>query len=145
YLIAIPGADLRSRVLADSGHAYWLWAVQAAIGLAALGLGAMAIRQLRAGSGSADAGPPSRLVLAGRLALGQVTMFVTVEAAERLAVGEPLGRMFHYHVLWLGLVVQCLVAVAGAWFLRWFHRTVERIAAWVRGPHARHVAALFTP
>jgi hypothetical protein len=122
YLIAIPGSPARARVLTESGHGYWLAAVQVAMALAAAGLALLAIRRLRA-----RAPQPFSTLVFHRLVLYQASMFVGVEIVERLIVGEPVSQLFAHDVLFLGLFVQLVVAALGARFLRWFERTVDRI------------------
>jgi hypothetical protein len=123
YLIAVPASTARARVLTESGHGYWLSAVQVAMALAAVGLALLAIRRLRA-----RAPQPSSMFAFHRLVLYQASMFVAVEIVERLIVREPLSQLFAHDVLFLGLLVQVVVAALGARFLRWFEHTVDRIA-----------------
>jgi hypothetical protein len=123
YLIAIPASTARARVLAESGHGYWLSAVQMALVFAAAGLALLAIRRLRA-----RAPEPSSTCAFHRLVLYQASMFVAVEIVERLMVGEPVSQLFAHDVVFLGLLVQVVVAALGVRFLRWFERTVDRIA-----------------
>jgi hypothetical protein len=133
YLIAIPRSATRVRVLAESGHGYWLSAVQVAMALAAAGLAMVALRRLRG-----HAVEPSATFAFHRLVLYQVTMFVAVEVVERLIVGQPVAQAFGHHVFFLGLLVQLVVAALGARFLRWFERTIGRIA----GAFRRHAPRL---
>lgn len=123
YLIAIPASPNRARVLAQSGHGYWLLAVQVATALAAIGLALLAVRRLRA-----RAPQPPLTFAFHRLALYQASMFVGVEIVERLIVGVPMSQLFGHDVFFFGLLVQVVVAALGARFLRWFERTVERFA-----------------
>jgi hypothetical protein len=123
YLIAIPASTTRARVLSESGHGYWLSAVQMALVFAAAGLALLAIRRLRA-----RASEPSSTFAFHRLVLYQASMFVAVEIVERLMVGEPVSQLFAHDVVFLGLLVQVVVAALGVRFLRWFERTVDRIA-----------------
>lgn len=123
YLIAIPASATRARVLTESGHGYWLSAVQVAMALAAAGLALMAVRRLRARVPQPTSTLPFR-----RLVLYQASMFVAVEIVERLIVREPVSQLFAHDVLFFGLLVQVVVAALGARFLRWFERTVDRVA-----------------
>src|SRR5919198_2525970 len=81
YLIAIPGETTRARVLGESGHGYWLSAVQVAMALAGVALALVAVRRLR--SPSLEPADGSTLL---RLAFYQVSLFVVVEIIERLVV-----------------------------------------------------------
>jgi hypothetical protein len=56
-----------------------------------------------------------------------------MEAAERVAVGAPLGGLLDHHVLLLGLAFQVITAVAGAILLTSFDRAVVRVVAAIRG------------
>lgn len=123
YLIAVPGSTARARVLSESGHGYWLSAVQLAMALAAAGLALLAIRRLRA-----RVPQPSSTLAFHRLVVYQASMFVAVEIVERLIVGDPVGQLFAHGVLFFGLLVQLVVAALGARFLRWFERTLDRIS-----------------
>jgi hypothetical protein len=123
YLMAVPGSTARARVLSESGHGYWLSAIQGAMALAAAGLALLAIHRLRARPDQ-----PSSPFAFHRLVLYQASMFVGVEIVERLIVGEPLSQLFAHDVLFLGLLVQVVVAALGARFLLWFERAVDRIA-----------------
>jgi hypothetical protein len=133
YLIAIPATSTRAGVLSQSGHGYWLFAVQVGMVLAAIGLALLAVRRLRT-----RAPQPSSTFAFHRLVLYQASLFVGVEIVERLIVGVPMSQLFGHDVLVLGLLVQVVVAALGARFLRWFERTVDRIAEAFR----RHVPRL---
>jgi hypothetical protein len=63
------------------------------------------------------------------LGLLQCAIFLTQEAVERVAVGAPLGTLFHDHVLPIGLLVQLGVAVVVTLVLFALGRTVEAVAA----------------
>jgi hypothetical protein len=134
YLIAVPNMGLRSRLLADSGHSYWVIAVQLSVGSLALGLGALAVRSLLGREPGSSHGRIPRLTV--QLVGLQVSLFTVVEVAERLGAGEPVAHMFHHRLFVVGLAVQCLVALAGAAFLGWFGRAAVRVtlaarATWV--------------
>jgi hypothetical protein len=126
--MALPGATARARVLSASGHGYWLRGVQVAMALAAAGLAVLAVRRLRAGGAE-----PARFGFL-RLAVSQVAMFVMLEVVERLIAGEPVAQMFAHHLFMVGVLVQILVAAAGIRLVRWFERTVDRIAGLFERP-----------
>jgi hypothetical protein len=134
YVIAIPVATLRARILADSGHSYWTVAVEVAVGMAAVGLGVLAARHLvESHQVERTAGDRNRLPLALRLSTLQVALFTVVEVAERIMARQPVTGMFHHRVFLIGLVIQCLVALAAALFLGWFSRVAARAAMSARG------------
>jgi hypothetical protein len=128
YVIAVPRTSLRVRVLAESGHSYWMIAVQIALGMGLLSLGILAARRILDASEDRHVagrpGPPS----GARLALLQVALFTVVEVVERLGGGQPVGSMFQHHVFLAGVVIQCLVALAIAALLAWFGRVASRVA-----------------
>jgi hypothetical protein len=133
YVIAVPRTSLRVRVLAESGHSYWMIAVQIALGMGLLGLGILAARRIvDAGEPRHVAGRPG-LPLGARLAAMQVALFTVVEVVERLGGGQPVGSMFQHHVFLAGVAIQCLVAWAIAALLAWFGRVASRVATFADG------------
>jgi hypothetical protein len=133
YMIAVPQASLRVRVLAETGHSYWMIAVQIAVGMGLLGLGVLAVRRvLEAGAPSGASGRPG-LPVGARLAALQVALFTVVEVVERLGARQPVGGMFHHHIFLAGVGIQCLVAFAIAALLAWFGRVASRVASSARG------------
>lgn len=112
YLLAIPDAAERARVLAETGHPFWLGqALPAGIAVAFSAIFALLVGHL-------GRDPRGRAVrrdvctwLVSRLAVVQMIGFVTFEAVERVAVGAPLGALAGIGVLEHGLASQ--IAVAG--------------------------------
>ena len=132
YAVAVPSAHLRSEVLADAGHDYWPLAVKSAVALAIAGLGALTL-WLAAGTPPRD-GTRSRMFLAllWRLGLAQIIAFTVLEVSERMAIGSPLGTLWHHHLFLVGVAVQIAMAVAGSLVLLGFRRAVIRILAALR-------------
>jgi hypothetical protein len=64
-----------------------------------------------------------------RLASFQVTAFLAMEVAERLAAGAPLHELFHGPLLAIGFVAQVACASLGALAIRWLLRAADLAAA----------------
>jgi hypothetical protein len=127
YLIAVPHAHERERLLEHTGHGYWplAAAVAAALGLVALVVaGSRAVAQAR----DADLGQRRLRPLVARLAGMQIPAFILLEAIERLASGAAdLDFALHAPFL-VGLGVQLLVATVLGVLLSRFARAAARIA-----------------
>ena len=127
YVFAVPDAQLRTEILAASGHSYWLLAIKAAVVLGVVSLGSLFVRHL----GAATRGEPTVadrvIALAARLSFVQLVAFTAMEVVERIAAGAPVAAMFGHHLFVLGLAVQIVVAFAGAFVLLWFGRATARI------------------
>jgi len=140
YDVAIPGAGLRSEILAATGHSWWEFGLKAMALLAVVGLGALIASRM---TSRPDAvGVDRWSFVATRLIPLQLVAFLGMEAAERLAVGAPLGGLLDHHVLLIGLAFQVITAVAGAVLLTWFDRAVVRVAAAI---HSRRSVAPSRP
>jgi hypothetical protein len=127
YLIAVPHAHERERLLAHTGHGYWprAAAVAAALGLVALVVtGARAVAQAR----DADLGQPRLGQLVARLAGMQLPAFVLLEAIERLASGAADLAFVLQAPFLVGLGVQLLVATVLGVLLARFAQAAARIA-----------------
>jgi hypothetical protein len=127
YLIAVPHAHQRERLLEHTGHGYWpvAAAVVAALGLVALVVtGARAVAQAR----DADVGQPRLGQLVARLAGMQLPAFVLLEATERLASGAADLAFVLQDPFLVGLGLQLLVATVLGVLLSRFARAAARIA-----------------
>jgi hypothetical protein len=127
YLIAVPHAHERARLLEHTGHRYWPLAAAVA---AALGLVALVVTGSRAWAQACDAdlGQQRLRRLVARLAGMQLPAFVLLEAIERLASAESgLGFALQTPFL-LGLGAQLIVATVLGVFLSRFARAAARIA-----------------
>ena len=127
YLIAVPHAHERERLLEHTGHGYWplAAAVAAALGLVALVVtGSRAVARAR----DVDLGQPRLGQLVARLARVQLPAFVLLEATERLASGAAdLAFVLQAPVL-VGLGMQLLVATVLGVLLARFAQAAARIA-----------------
>lgn len=130
YDVAIPGAGLRSEVLAATGHSWWEFGLKGAALLLAIGLGALFASRLAARTD--DEGLARWSFVATRLIPLQVLAFMGMETAERVASGAPLSGLLDHHVLVVGLAFQVITAVAGAVVLTCLDRAVGRAVSAIR-------------
>lgn len=138
YELAVPNGGRRAALLAQTGHSYWNIAVTVAVFLELSGILALAIRHFRAGLAGTSFPQLGFAHLAGRLAAMQVAAFSALEVGERLRSGIPVGEMFHNHLFPVGVILQILVACAGAVLLRWLGRAAEAVGRLIgRTPGAR--------
>jgi hypothetical protein len=136
YCLAVPGASQRSALLAQSGHSYWNIAVTVAVLAELAGVLAVATRHFRAGRAGTSSLRMSFPQLARRMATMQVGAFGVLEVAERARSGVPIGEMFHNHLFPIGVVIQLLVACAGALLLSWLARAAAAIGSLFHGAPA---------
>jgi hypothetical protein len=145
YLIAVPHAHERERLLEYTGHGYWplAAAVAAALGLVALVVtGARAVARAR----DADSGQQRLCQLVVRLAGMQLPAFVLLEAIERLASGAADLEFVLQAPFLVGLGLQLLVATVLGVFLSRFARVAARLARiLLRGKLPGRSAALLLP
>ena len=137
YLIAIPDPTRRASVLAQSGHAYLHIAGDVAV---ILGFAAAVTVGLRAVAGRDATVRSSTAYLAWRLGALQAMAFIAMELGERLVSGSGFGELFADHLFGLGIVVQLVIAAAGALLLRWIGRVAVGIADALARPPRRRTA-----
>jgi hypothetical protein len=140
YLIAIPDPARRAVVLADSGHAYLHLAGDMA---AILGFAAAVTVGLRAVTGRDATDLPSAARLTWRLGALQAGAFIAMELGERLVSGGGFGELFADHLLGIGIVVQLVIAAAGALLLRLIGRVAIQIADALARPPRRPAGTLW--
>jgi hypothetical protein len=136
YMAALPDPRQRLRLLAATGHGYWVGAVRVvvvAVVIAAAAFVASRVRQERTGEGE----EPSTLLVARRLAILQLLGFVAMEVAERLLAGAPLSSLWSHDVVVFGLGAQLVVAALLAMALVGLGRAAVAV---VRTLAARRVA-----
>jgi hypothetical protein len=122
----------RNSLLTQTGHSYLNVALPVAALLELVAVLALAVRHFRA---AREGGPTLRLSfpqLAARLATVQAAAFTTLEIAERIRSGTPVGEMFQNHLFPIGVVIQLLVALTGALLLCWVARTAQAMGARLR-------------
>ena len=127
YVFAVPDPQIRTEILAASGHSYWLLAVKAAVVLGFVSLGTVFVRHLGAATRGETTVADRVIALAARLSFVQLAAFTAMEVVERIAAGAPVAGMLGHHLFVLGLSVQIVVAFAGAFVLLWFGRAAARI------------------
>jgi hypothetical protein len=129
YFLAIPDDHHRAEVLEATGHRYLpLVAILSAAGLVAGLTGLVTHRLVRARTPEA---PEITLgSLAGRLAVLQCVGFLGLETAERLVSGAGPAHLLVEPAVALGLVVQIIVAVAGALLVTVFRSALDRLIRW---------------
>lgn len=125
--LAYPSAEARHVHLAVSGHSW--------MGIAAASLSAVVpIILLSVGVRAVSGRPWSGSALALRLVAIQVPAFLLLEVVERRG---SLVRALTDPAVFIGLVLQPLVAVVTAWLLDLFGRAVLAVAARLRPPRRR--------
>lgn len=113
YLVVAPDARVREAVLEASGHrAHGLFVPLAGAALLAALIGAF-VHQLR-NHGTTERSGPRLLHLAGILWLLQTGGFVLLETTERVVASHAPLDLLHEPAFLVGLVVQAVIAVAGA-------------------------------
>ncbi|MDQ1372690.1 MAG: hypothetical protein QOJ09_28 [Actinomycetota bacterium] len=120
YAIAFPAGASRAAELHATGHGYWGGAVIGGVAAAVLALVAVGWRAAH----RADVG-----VRFLPLAVGQVALFATAEAAERTAAGVPLAGLAHAPEFAIGLLLQVVVAAVAVTVLRRWGRLVAAFTA----------------
>jgi hypothetical protein len=115
FMLAAPDAASRARLLRETGHGAWPAVVSVAMGALAVALLGLAAARLR----DIDPLPKGALFRASArwLLPLQIVGFVSLEAVERVATGKGLTGLvdlWSEPVIALGVVLQCLVALAGA-------------------------------
>jgi hypothetical protein len=135
YWIHAPGPRARAELLEATGHRYWTLVVAAALAMLVFGLSAFVARLLF-GAGEFPRQGPMLAAIGPRLAAIQCLGFVALELGERLLAFGPEARsmlsVVDEPVIAVGIAVQCLVALAGAFLLHWLGRGVVRLARLLR-------------
>ncbi len=140
YLIVAPEGRTRAVLLAGTGHGYWSTAVAAQIVLGLLATGSMIARRFGQGLRRQPriASDEPWAWLTARLCLLQVSIFVVQELIERAATGHPVGEVVSNRLLFVGFLIQALVAMVSATLLVWLGRAAEAVGrALCRGPLSR--------
>jgi hypothetical protein len=123
YAVVQPDAHARAGLLASTGHAYIHLLEGPALALAlgsVLAAAALGLRRIDPA--------PRRASLFRRLATIQIAAFATMEIAERIASGSiGRARLADAAVVGLGIVVQIVLALIGAWFLDAVRRGGRRL------------------
>ncbi len=126
YLIAPPGGHTHAEGLAATGHRLWPYLMAVFAGAFVAGLGGFVANRLSEGGASGATLWRHAVV---RLVPIQVVAFVVLEIVERALFADPTHStgLLAQPVLWTGIVLQVLCALAGAGLLVVFARTIELI------------------
>jgi hypothetical protein len=127
YLLAAPRATVRARLLAATGHGYWLVAVRAAVVCAVAALAGVLIRAMAErlrGEAPGSGGPGATAVALGAI---QVGGYVAMEVVERLVARAPLSTLLVHDVLVLGVLIQIGLAGLLSLALWWLRRAADRL------------------
>lgn len=111
YLLAAPHQHSRAELLRDTGH----------VGespFLILGVSALLAACISVLVGHREQIRTRLLATVVRLSVLQVAAFMALELVERVRVGADIGQAALDPLVWLGVVVQLFVAVAGAFILR---------------------------
>lgn len=127
YLIAPPSGHSHAEGLAATGHRLWPYFMAVFAGAFVAGLSGFVADRVGAEEGVSGAALWRHAAL--RLAPVQVVAFVALELLERALFADPThaGGLLTEPVLWAGIVLQVLCALAGAGLLVVFARTIELI------------------
>ncbi len=128
YVLVSPGGSTRTHLLQSSGHAYLGFANDAGLVLALAAIASIFLGRL-----TGDAEEPAGI--ARRLVMFQSSAFLTMELLERITAGDPLGPLFHGWILPIGIVAQCVVALAGARLIRALLHAADRAGDLLGNPH----------
>jgi hypothetical protein len=137
FLVAEPDAHDRSRLLEHSGHENWDWVLALTMGLLVLALARFATARLWAPEGASESPGSLYLYAIPRLVGLQLSCFTLLELLERNLVGDPFSHLFVEPAFLIGLLFQVLFAFVGAGLLVLLVRTIEKVVALRRAPHAR--------
>jgi hypothetical protein len=127
YLIAPPDGHSHAHGMAATGHRLWPYFVALAAGALVTGLSGFVADQVGESPGASGAALWRHA--ASRLVPAQVLAFACLELAERALFADPThaGGLLGEPVLWVGIALQVLCALAGAGLLVLFARTIELI------------------
>ena len=142
YVFAVPDAQVRTEILAASGHSYLLLAIKGAVVLGFVSFGTVFVRHLDAATRGEPTVADRVIALATRLSFVQLVAFTAMEVVERIAAGAPVAAMFGHHLFALGLAVQIVVAFAGAFVLLWFGWAAARVCQAIIARSTSRPAAL---
>jgi len=146
YLIVAPQGRTRAALLAGTGHGYWSTAVAAELVLGLLVAASTIVRRFNDGLRHQRRPPGDEpwAWLAARLCLLQVTIFTVQEVLERTASGHPVSLVVNDRLVFVGVLVQIVVALVLATLLVWLGRAAEAVGrALARGPLPRPVHVPF--
>jgi hypothetical protein len=136
YLLGYPSAGPRHDHLVVTGHSWFGVATASLLAVVPVVMLTVAVRAIRSG------GSWSGSALAFRLVAIQVPAFLLIEAVERRG---SLGQALLDPSVFIGVVLQPLLAVLAAWLLDLFGRAVRAVAARLRPQPCRALRSLPRP
>lgn len=136
YVLTYPSQGYRHLHLTITGHSWTGLAAASLLALVPVILLAVALRGLRASGGWSGS------ALAVSLVAIQAPAFLAIEVMER---GWSAGRAATDPAVFVGLILQPLIAVVAAWVLELLRRTVRAIAGLLRARPAVRPASVPRP
>jgi hypothetical protein len=140
YLIVAPDGRERATLLAGTGHGYSSTMVAAAIVLGLVAAATTALGHFSEGRRRQQrpASEEPWAWLAARMGLLQITIFALQEVIERAVSGNPVSEVVRDRLLFVGFLIQIVVAVAAATLLVWLGRAAAAVGrAFGRGSLVR--------
>lgn len=125
FWLAAPDAHNRAHLLSSTGHSHWIYVAGAGFFGGVLAMAGFIRSCVEA---HATASGLTRYAVA-RLAPFQVVAFVLLEMVERASSGHGLLATLVEPAVLIGIILQLLVAIAGAVLLRAVARVVETLRA----------------
>ena len=133
YLLIAPDPHARVHLLQQTGHHYFTWVAAIAIGMLVAGLAGGTVHRLRPR-------PSPELSTARVFALSAVVLvalqiigFVALESAERAGPGGGFAHVLTEPAVGVGILMQVVVALIGAFLLVSLARGVDRISSRLLG------------
>jgi hypothetical protein len=142
YLIVAPQGRTRAALLAGTGHGYWSTMVAAEIVLGLVVAVSTIVRRFGDGLRREPRAPADEpwAWLAAQLCLLQTTIFIVQEILERTVSGHPASLVVGDRLVFVGVLVQVLVAVVVATLLVSLGRVAEAVGrAFAADPPLRRV------
>ena len=129
YLFAVPDPHHRAAVLESTGHHNWTYVSALAFGLLVAGLLKYIVGSFKRGAGS----QASYGSVAWKLVVLQLSGFVGIELLERASAAHSTLGLFSEPAIQLGLLLQVVVALAGAAVVLLLARAIRSVLTrWVR-------------
>jgi hypothetical protein len=140
YVLAAPDPHARLELLHRTGHSLWPFFVALSLGALMWGASGLVLGLFRSDREGARE-TASIAACSIRLVAMQATLFVVLEASERLLVEASVTGLWAEPVVLIGLCLQIVVAVAGAGLVAALSVVAHRLRG--RPPRrARAMAAL---
>lgn len=125
YRLVAPDVSSRNEMLMRTGHRYFSLVSAVFLGIFAAGVALLLVTRAR--SRSREAAPLKLGLLAPRLAAFQGAAWFVLEVVERVVVAHHHGPFLTEPVVWIGLVLQVVVAFCAALLLVGIDRAIAQI------------------